>query len=86
MNGLAAQSGHLAAFCILAVHGDGALRLKYEYRPSTWLSHGIQALCGIQYHKLRRDGSVRPSLFYRGWRSRIQRACFALERSTRRFI
>lgn len=75
-----------AAVSIFAKHGDGAVRLKYEYRPSTWLSHGIQALCGIQYHKLRRDGSIRPSLFYRGWRYRVQQGCFALERATRRFI
>jgi hypothetical protein len=71
---------------VLAVHGDGALRLKYEFRPSTWVSHGIQALCGIQFHKIRKDGSVRPTLFYRGWRYRVQAACFKFERITQRFI
>jgi hypothetical protein len=65
---------------ITAIHGDGVRRLKYEYRPTTWISHGIQTLCGIQYHKLNRDGTVRPSLFYQGWRYRVQRFCFALQR------
>jgi len=71
---------------ILATHGDGALRLKYEYRPTTWISHAVQTLCGIQYHAVRRDGSVRPGLYYRGWRLRVQRACWALEGAGRRFI
>jgi len=71
---------------ITAVHGDGARRLKYEYRPTTWLSHGIQALCGIQYHKVLRNGSVRPGLFYRGWRYRLQQWCFRLERFGNRYI
>jgi len=69
---------------ITAIHGDGVRRLKYEYRPTTWISHGIQALCGIQYHKLCRDKAgnvtVRPGLFYQGWRWRVQKFCFALQR------
>jgi hypothetical protein len=65
---------------ITAIHGDGVRRIKYEYRPTTWISHGIQTLCRIQYHKLRRDGTVRPGLFYQGWRYRVQRFCFAIER------
>lgn len=71
---------------ITAIHGDGARRLKYEYRPTTWISHGIQAFCGIQYHKIRSDGTVRPSLFYQGWRYRVQQLCFALERRGNRYV
>ena len=66
---------------ITAIHGDGARRLKYEYRPTTWISHGIQALCGIQYHT-----ATRPGLFYHGWRYHLQQACFRLERAGNRYI
>jgi len=71
---------------VLARHGDGALRPKFEYRPTTWISHGLQALCGIQYHAVRRDGSIRPGLYYQGWRWRVQRFCFALQAVGRRFV
>jgi hypothetical protein len=75
---------------ITAIHGDGARRLKYEYRPTTLISHAVQAICGIQYHAVRRDGTgrqyVRPGLFYQGWRWRVQRWCFALERAGRRWF
>lgn len=70
---------------ILAIHGDGALRLKYEYRPTTWLSHGIQAACRIQYHKIVR-GAVRPGLYYHGWKYRVQRFCMRIERVGNRYI
>lgn len=71
---------------ILAIHGDGALRTKFEYRPTTWISNAVQALCGIQYHAVRHDGTVRPGLYYRGWRLRVQRACWALQSVGGRFL
>lgn len=71
---------------ITAIHGDGARRIKYEFRPTTWISHAVQTVCRIQYHKLLPNGSVRPSLFYRGWRYRVQQACFRLERAGNRWI
>lgn len=71
---------------ITAIHGDGARRLKYEYRPTTWISHAVQTLCGIQYHKIRKDNTIRPSLFYRGWRYKVQQFCFRLERIGNRYI
>jgi hypothetical protein len=70
---------------ITAIHGDGARRIKYEYRPSTWLSHAIQAACGIQYHKVI-GNRVRPGLYYRGWRWSVQKFCFGLERIANRWI
>jgi hypothetical protein len=71
---------------ITAIHGDGARRIKYEYRPTTWISHGIQAACGIQYHKILANGGVRAGLYYRGWRYSVQQFCFRIERFSRRWI
>jgi hypothetical protein len=71
---------------ITAVHGDGARRLKFEYRPTTWISHGIQTLCGIQYHKLLPNGQVRAGLYYRGWRYKVEQACFRLQALGNRWI
>jgi hypothetical protein len=42
---------------LTAVHGDGKRRLKFEFRPTTWISHAVQAACGIQYHKLLPNGT-----------------------------
>lgn len=70
---------------LTAIHGDGARRIKYEYRLTTLVSHAVQAACGIQTHKII-NGKVRPGLCYRGWRWKVQKFCMGLERVTRRWI
>ena len=71
---------------LTAVHGDGSRRIKFEYRPTTWISHGVQALCGIQTHKVLKNGSVRPGLYYKGWRWNVQKACMRLQSLGGRWI
>ena len=51
----------------------------HDFRPLRSISRALQALCGIQYYRLNKDGSVRPGLFYSGWRNRVQSFAIGLD-------
>jgi hypothetical protein len=60
---------------ITAIHGDGARRIRYEYRPTTWIRNAVFAAAGI-------DGRS----YQRGWRWTVQKAVMNLQNAGRRWV
>jgi hypothetical protein len=60
---------------LFAEHGDGAIRLRYEYRPTTWMTKAIERVCGID-----------PRKWSQGWRWKVQCFCMSVRNAGNRFI